>query len=46
MPDKLKQLQLDLQENEERFRSISSNFPGVMFRFMLEDQKKKQASYT
>jgi two-component system sensor histidine kinase UhpB len=45
MPDKLKQLQLDLQENEERFRSISSNFPGVMFQFMLEDQKKISFTY-
>ncbi|MGY8848253.1 MAG: PAS domain-containing protein, partial [Burkholderiales bacterium] len=45
MPDKLKQLQLDLQENEERLRSISSNFPGVMFRFMLEEQKKTSFPY-
>lgn len=45
MPDKLKQLQLDLQENEERFRSISSNFPGVMFQFMLEEQKKISFTY-
>jgi signal transduction histidine kinase len=45
MPDKLKQLQLDLQENEERLRSISSNFPGVMFQFMLKEQNKISFPY-
>lgn len=45
MPGKLKQLQLDLQENEERLRSISSNFPGVMFQFMLKEQNKISFSY-
>jgi len=45
MLDKLKQLQLDLQENEERFHSFSSNFPGVMFKFILEKQKKTSFSY-